>query len=174
MFLRDFRRLPFAMCIVKNVVKTQPSESSEHPALPLKTCVLRPPILLPVYCHDRSAFRKCYENNLLVYIILLGTHVWEPFKIPHPHLTLSQPGFYVLQKPTGRIVPPPPPLAKTLLRFSESIQVNLFWKLVQKWISWHNFGFKKKRAETNPDFIESESLPGNWNEYRVPAKNTGQ
>ena len=33
------------------------------------------------------------------------------------------------------------PLAKTLLPFSESIQVNFFWKLVQKWISWHNFGF---------------------------------
>ena len=33
------------------------------------------------------------------------------------------------------------PLPKTLLPFSESIQENFFWKLVQKWISWHNFGF---------------------------------
>ena len=55
-------------------------------------------------------------------------------------LTLSQPGHFQLQKPRGgggHIVP----LANTMLPFSESIQVKFFWKLVQKWISWHNFGF---------------------------------
>ena len=54
-------------------------------------------------------------------------------------LTLSKPGFFGAPKTKGGHIVPP--LAKTLLPFSESIQVNFFWKLVQKWISWHNFGF---------------------------------
>ena len=28
-------------------------------------------------------------------------------------------------------------------------------------------------AETNPDSIEYEAKPGNWNEYRVPSNTTG-
>ena len=38
------------------------------------------------------------------------------------------------------------PLAKTLLPFSESIQVKFFWRLVQKWVSWHNFSFHGNRG----------------------------
>ena len=56
-----------------------------------------------------------------------------------PALTLSKPGFFWAPKTKGGAHCAP--LAKTLLPFSESIQVNFFWKLVQKWISWHNFGF---------------------------------
>ena len=53
-------------------------------------------------------------------------------------LTLSQPGFLVLQKTKGAHCAPPP--RKTLLPFSKSIQVKFFWKVVQKWVSWNNFG----------------------------------
>ena len=54
-------------------------------------------------------------------------------------LILSKPGFFWAPKTKGGAHCAP--LAKTLLPFSESIQVTFFWKLVQKWISWHNFGF---------------------------------
>ena len=37
----------------------------------------------------------------------------------------------------GHMCPP----SKNPVTFSESIQVNFFWKLVQKWTSWYNFGF---------------------------------
>ena len=36
---------------------------------------------------------------------------------------------------------PPPPLVKTLFPFSESTQVNIFWKLVQNWVLWSKLGF---------------------------------
>ena len=42
---------------------------------------------------------------------------------------------------SGNVPPPPPPLPKTLLSFSEPIQVKFFWKLVQKWVSEHNFSY---------------------------------
>ena len=51
-------------------------------------------------------------------------------------LTLSQPGFFVLQNQRGHNVPPPldplDPLAKTMLPFSESIQVKVFVKACPK------------------------------------------
>ena len=41
--------------------------------------------------------------------------------------------FFEIQKPKGGTLCP---LAKTLLPFSETSQIKIFWKLVQKWIFW--------------------------------------
>ena len=56
--------------------------------------------------------------------------------------TYPNQAFGGLQKPGGGTFP----LAKTLLPFSESIQVKFFWKLVPKWVSWNNFGFHGKHG----------------------------
>ena len=58
------------------------------------------------------------------------------------------------------------------LQVSQQLSVRVVVKVrvaqnlrLQLWIS--------TRAETNPDFIESESWPGGWNEYQVPTNTTG-
>ena len=53
---------------------------------------------------------------------------------------VSKPGFFWAPKTKGGGAHCAP-LAKTLLPFSESIQVNFSESLSKKWISWHNFGF---------------------------------
>ena len=77
-----------------------------------------------------SAYTRCLSNRLIYpshSSLFYYKRIVEGKIVSMDLLTLSPPGFFVLQKPkgAGHIVLPPP-LAKTLLPFSESIQEKFF------------------------------------------------
>ena len=82
-------------------------------------------------------------------------------KVGRRKLNHIQTRLFVLQKHRGHFVPTPTPLTKTLLPFSESIQVTFFWMLVQRRVSWIHFGFHGNHLRVLRLFIAFPFLTGN-------------